>query len=134
MKKFLKWLKGDTQKNSSDDYLKVPTMPKYDIDITKDKFWETDLDKFASYTDYNKKREEVAKDFYTKEAKNRLFQTADMEKLRIEMEMERMKRQIELEKKERREAPQRAMNEFLGGVPYEEMLILAKKHYPEKFI
>ena len=31
-------------------------------------------------------------------------------------------------------APQEAMDNFLGGVDYNDMLKLAKQHYPEKFI
>ena len=32
------------------------------------------------------------------------------------------------------QAPQNAMNDFLGGVVYEDVLALVKQHYPEKFI
>jgi hypothetical protein len=35
---------------------------------------------------------------------------------------------------ERERSPQRAMDKFLGGVDYSEVLALVKEHYPEKFI
>lgn len=77
-------------------------------------------------------------DVYKEERKTAtaLHHELKIKEMYTEAELTRMKAEYrhEQQEEERRKAPQIAMDSFLGGVSYEDVLALVKQNYPEKFI